>query len=483
MNFSIISKVLGMLMMIFSLTLLPPILVASIYSESTHQDFFFSFAIIFSIGTLMWLPFSRKNIALRTRDGFLITVMFWLELGVVGALPFYLTDAINLSFTDAVFESISGLTTTGATILSGIDFLPKSILYYRQQLQWLGGIGIVVIAIAVMPMLGVGVIQLYRAGSAETASENKLTPRITETAKVLFIIYICLTLSCLIAYWAAGMTFFDALSHSFSTVAIGGFSTHDASMGFFENSPAILNICIVFMVLSGLSFGLHYYAWIRKSIFHYLHNQEAALYLVMLLAGAIVVSLCLYFSGTYNQSGSLHHGVFQFVSIMTTTGFVTDKFANWPSFLPVFLIFFSFFGACAGSTGGGIKVGRLLIIAKKIMCQIYRLIHPSGVFSVKIKGRIVPHSVTDGIWAFFGIYLAVFYLMLLLLMASGLDHASSWSAAAASLNNLGPGLGEVSEHYGNINAFAKWVLCLGMILGRLEIFTLLVILTPMFWRK
>lgn len=478
-----ISKVLGMLMMIFSLTLLPPILVAGIYNETTHQDFFLSFAIIFSIGMLMWLPFSRKNVVLRTRDGFLITVMFWLELGIVGALPFYLTDVINLSFTDAVFESMSGLTTTGATVISGLDFLPKSILYYRQQLQWLGGIGIVVIAIAVMPMLGVGVVQLYRAGATGTTSDSKLTPRITETAKVLFILYICLTLACLMAYWAAGMTFFDALSHSFSTVAIGGFSTHDASMGFFENNPAIISICVVFMILSGLSFGLHYYAWIRKSLFHYLHNQEARLYLTMLLAGAILVSLCLYFNGTYNQSESMYHGVFQFVSIMTTTGFVTDKFTNWPSFLPFFLIFFSFFGACAGSTGGGIKVGRLLIIAKQIMSHVYKLIHPNGVFPVKIKNKHVPHSISDGIWAFFGIYLAVFYFMLLLLMASGLDYASSWSAAAASLNNLGPGLGEVSEHYGNINAFAKWVLCFGMILGRLEIFTFLVLLTPMFWRK
>jgi len=478
-----ISKVLGMLMMIFSLTLLPPILVANIYGDTTHQVFFLSFLVIFFIGMLMWLPFSRKNVQLRTRDGFLITVMFWLELGIVGALPFYLADAINLSFTDAVFESMSGLTTTGATVISGLDVLPKSILYYRQQLQWLGGIGIVVIAIAVMPMLGVGVIQLYRAGSTGTTVDNKLTPRIQETAKLLFIIYICLTLSCLIAYWIAGMDFFDALSHSFSTVAIGGFSTHDASMGFFNSNPAILVICTIFMVLSGLSFGLHYYAWIRKSLLHYLHNQEARLYLMILLGGSIVVSACLYLSGTYNQSESLYHGIFQFVSIMTTTGFVTDKLSAWPSFLPFFLVFFSFFGACAGSTAGGIKVGRILVIAKQVMCHIHKLIHPNGVFQVKIKSKNVPRSVTDGIWAFFGIYLAVFYLMLLLLMASGLDYATSWSAAAASLNNLGPGLGAVSEHYGDINVFAKWVLCFGMILGRLEVFALLVLFTPMFWRK
>ena len=480
MNFSMISKVLGMLMMIFSLTMLPPILVSSIYGESTYQEFLLSFSIILSLGMIMWLPFSRKKTDLRARDGLLITVLFWLELGIVGSLPFYLSNSIDLSFTDAVFESMSGLTTTGATILSGLDLLPKAILYYRQQIQWLGGIGIVVIAIAVMPMLGVGVVQLYRAGST---SNSKLTPRIQDTAKVLFVVYICLTLTCLIAYWMAGMSLFDAISHSFSTVAIGGFSTHDESIGFFNDTPAVMVVCMVFMLLSGLSFGLHYYAWIRKSIGHYLHNQEAKLYLSLLALGSMVVCLYLYSQGIYDQKDSLYHGVFQFVSIMTTTGFITEKFSNWPSFLPFFLLFFSFFGACAGSTGGGLKIGRLLIIAKQIVCHTQRLIHPNGVFQVKIRHKNVPRSAIDGVWAFFGVYLAVFSLMVLLLMASGLDYVSSWSAAAASLNNLGPGLGVVSDNYSGISMFAKWVLCFGMILGRLEIFLCLMLLTPMFWRK
>ena len=254
MHLSVISKVLGMLLMIFSLTLLPPILVASIYEEHTHQAFFLSFAITFSIGMLMWVPYSRNQADLRTRDGFLITVMFWLELGLVGALPFALVDSLNLSFTDAVFESMSGLTTTGATVITGLDLLPKSILYYRQQLQWLGGIGIVVIAVAVMPMLGVGGMQLYRAETPGPVKDSKLTPRITETAKALFLIYVTLTVTCMVAYWLAGMTLFDALAHSFSTVAIGGFSTHDASMGYFDNNPAIISICIFFMIVSGISF-------------------------------------------------------------------------------------------------------------------------------------------------------------------------------------------------------------------------------------
>ena len=483
MHFTVISKVLGMLLMIFSLTLLPPMLVASVYDEHTHHAFFLSFAITFSIGMAMWLPFSRNNADLRTRDGFFITVMFWLELGIVGALPFALVDSVHLSFTDAVFESMSGLTTTGATVITGLDLLPKSILYYRQQLQWLGGIGIVVIAVAVMPMLGVGGMQLYRAETPGPVKDSKLTPRITETAKALFIIYLTLTVTCMMAYWLAGMTFFDALAHSFSTVAIGGFSTHDASMGFFENNPAIISICIVFMILSGLSFGLHYYAWIRKSVSHYLRNPEAKMYLGMLLAGSVLVCLYLYFTGTYNKGDSLYHGVFQMVSMMTTTGFATTNFSAWPSFVPFLLVFFSFFGACAGSTGGGIKVGRMLILAKQVLREIYRLIHPNAIFPIKVRNKHVPDRITDAIWAFFGVYLGVYYFMVLLLMASGLDYVTAWSATAASLNNLGPGLGEVAAHYGDINIFAKWVLCSGMILGRLEIFTLLVLFTPMFWRR
>lgn len=483
MNASVIARVLGLLLMVFSLTMLPPIIVASIYGEQTTLAFFLAFAITFSTGMLIWLPVSRKHSDLRTRDGFVVTVLFWLELGIVGALPLVLTDQLHLSFTDAIFESISGLTTTGATVITGLDSLPKSILYYRQQLQWLGGIGIVVIAVAIMPMLGIGGMQLYRAETPGPVKDNKLTPRITGTAKVLFLIYLALTVACLLAYWAAGMSFFDALCHSFSTVAIGGFSTHDASMGFFNDSPVILNICIFFMIVSGLSFGLHYYSWIRRSVGHYGRNPEAKLYFMLLLGGSAIVCLYLFFSDTYNAQGSISHGIFQMVSIMTTTGFATDSFSTWPSFLPFLLLFFSFFGACAGSTGGGIKIGRMQLLGKQIVREIYRLVHPSAVLPIKVRNRTVPKHVTDAVWAFFGIYMAVYYVMVLLIMASGLDYVTAWSATAAAMNNLGPGLGEVSAHYGDINDFAKWVLCAGMLLGRLEIFTLLVLLSPTFWRR
>jgi len=482
MHVPIIARILGLLLMLFSISLLPPIVVASLYGEQTQHTFFLAFAITFSIGVMTWLPYSRTQIELSTRDGFVITVLFWVVLSLVGAVPLSLVDPLNLSFTDAVFESISGLTTTGATVITGLDELPKSILYYRQQLQWLGGIGIVVIAVAIMPMLGIGGMQLYRSETPGPVKDSKLTPRITETAKALFIIYVTLTIACMTAYWLAGMNLFDALAHSFSTVATGGFSTHDASIGYFDN-PRIIFVSIFFMIISGLNFALLFFAWNRKSLRHYLRDAEAKMYLCMLGGGAVIVCAYLFFTHTYALQESLVHGLFQLVSIMTTTGFATDNFSQWPSFLPFFLIFLSFFGACAGSTGGGIKVGRMMIMAKQGLGEIYRLIHPSAVFPMKVNQRIIPDRVADAIWAFFGVYLAVFYAIVLLLLASGLDYVTAWSATAASLNNLGPGLGDVAHHYGQLNSFSKWVLCAGMLLGRLEIFTLLVLFTPMFWRR
>ena len=482
MHFSVIARILGLLLMLFSVSLLPPIVVATIYEEQTQEAFFLAFAITFSIGMITWLPNSRSQAELRTRDGFLVTVLFWLTLGLGGALPLSLVDPLNLSITDAVFESISGLTTTGATVITGLDELPKSILYYRQQLQWLGGIGIVVIAVAIMPMLGLGGMQLYRTESAGHVKDSKLTPRITETAKALFAIYLALTIACATSYWLAGMSVFDAIGHSYSTVAIGGFSTHDASIGYFD-SPLIATIAIFFMILAGMNFGLHFMAWNRKSPRAYLADAETRLYLAMLFAGILIVCIYLYASSVYGLSGSIYHGVFQLVSIMTTTGFSTTDYSAWPSFLPFTMIFLSFFGACAGSTGGGIKVGRMMILGKQSIRAIQKLIHPSAVIPLKVGNRIVESRVADAIWAFFGVYMAVFYGIVLLLLASGLDYVTAWSATTASMNNLGPGLGDVSANYADINSFAKWILAGGMLLGRLEIFTLLVLFTPMFWRR
>jgi len=482
MHLNIIARVLGLLLMIFSLTMLPPILVAILYGETTSSTFAIAFGITLAVGLVFWLPSKQVNADMRTRDGFLITVCFWLVLSTFGALPLMLTEALNLSFINALFESVSGLTTTGATVISGLDDLPKSILYYRQQLQWLGGIGIVVIAVAILPMLGVGGMQLYRTETPGPMKDSKLTPRIRETANVLFKIYLALTAVCALAYWLAGMSGFDAISHSFSTVSIGGFSTHDASIGFFDSS-AIMAICAFFMVISGINFALHFHVWHDRKISHYWSDPEARMYIYLLIGGVAITCLYLYYSGTYGWSESIRQGGFHLISIMTTTGFTTDNFSAWPTFLPFFLVFLSFFGACAGSTGGGIKIGRMLILGQQCIREIYRLVHPNALLPIKIQNRRIPSRVADAIWAFFGAYLAIFYLMVLLLLASGLDYVTAWSATAASLNNLGPGLGEVAINFADLNGFAKWVLCWGMLLGRLEIFTLLVLFTPTFWKN
>lgn len=482
MHLAFVSRVLGLMLMVFSTSMLVPIIFATIYQENTLPMFFLAFTITMIVGFLSWLPARNMKGEIRIRDGFIITVLFWLVLSIFGALPFALSQETNLSFIDALFESISGLTTTGATVFTNLEDLPKSILYYRQQLQWLGGIGIVVIAVSILPMIGVGGMQIYKAETPGPIKDTKLTPRIAETANALFKIYVFLTVVCAIAYWVAGMSWFDALSHSFSTISIGGFSTYDESLGHFDNN-AVLTIASIFMVVSGLNFALHYTAWHARSIKSYISDPEARLFVLVILFGILVTTYFLYTTASMPNEEILFVGVFQLISILTTTGFTTTEFHLWPSFLPFFLILLSFFGACAGSTGGGIKMGRILIMSQQVIREIYRLIHPNAVLPIKTKKHKIPERVTDGIWAFFGIYFFIFYVMVLLLLANNLDYITAWSATAASFNNLGPGLGAVAENYADLNAMSKAVLCSGMLLGRLEVFTLLVVLSPTFWRN
>ena len=482
MHLAFVSRVLGLMLMVFSTSMLVPIIFATIYQENTLPMFFLAFTITMIVGFLSWLPARNMKGEIRIRDGFIITVLFWLVLSTFGALPFALSHETNLSFIDALFESISGLTTTGATVFTNLEDLPKSILYYRQQLQWLGGIGIVVIAVSILPMIGVGGMQIYKAETPGPIKDTKLTPRIAETANVLFKIYVFLTVACAVAYWVAGMSWFDALSHSFSTISIGGFSTYDESLGHFDNN-AVLTIASIFMVVSGLNFALHYTAWHDRSIQSYISDPEARLFVLAILFGILVTTYFLYTTASMPNEEILFVGVFQLISILTTTGFTTTEFHLWPSFLPFFLILLSFFGACAGSTGGGIKMGRILIMSQQVVREIYRLIHPNAVLPIKTRKHKIPERVTDGIWAFFGIYFFIFYVMVLLLLANNLDYITAWSATAASFNNLGPGLGAVAENYANLNATSKAILCSGMLLGRLEVFTLLVVLSPTFWRN
>jgi trk system potassium uptake protein TrkH len=481
MHISVSFRVLGMLLMIFSSAALGPLLIAVLEDDQTALAFAYGIGITFFSGLCMWLPVRNVRHELRIRDGFLITSLFWTVLGLFGALPFVFSEDLDLTVTEAIFESISGLTTTGATVIVGLDDLPHSILIYRQLLQWLGGIGIIVVAVAVLPMLGIGGMQLYKAETPGPSKDSKLTPRITETAKALFSVYLTLTVACAIAYYAAGMSGFDAVAHAFSTVAIGGFSTHDASMGYFEND-AILLICSLFMIISAINFGLHFLAWRRRTGAVYSKDSETRFFLSVLTVCIVITCAYLVLSGTFGTREGIVHGLFQAISITTTTGFATQNFASWPTFLPIMMLFFSFMGGCVGSTGGGIKAMRLMLIYKQGIRELRQLVHPNAVIPLKVGRRRVEAAVVSAVWSFFAVYMSAFIIILLLLMATGLDFTTAFSAVAASLNNLGPGLGAVAAHYGDINEVAKAILCFAMLLGRLEVFTLLVLFTPAFWR-
>ncbi len=465
------------------MAMLPPVAVGMIYQDEPTLPFILSTLITLVAALVLWYPVRDFRGDLRLREGFLIVVLFWTVLGTFGALPLLFSQSLTLGITDAVFESISGLTTTGATVITQLDALPKSVLFYRQSLQWLGGMGIIVLAVAILPMLGVGGMQLYRAEAPGPVKDTRLTPRIKETAKALWYIYLSLTVVCALGYWVAGMSVFDAIAHSFSTVAIGGFSTHDASIGYFQ-SASIEAIAILFMLLAGANFGLHFITWKTQSLRHYLRDAEFRTYLLILFSITLIAVIFLRFSGVYpGWNDTFAKAVFHVVSIGTTTGYTTSQYHHWPGFLPLLLLLVSFVGGCAGSTGGGMKVIRILLLVKQGLREMLRLIHPSAKITVKIGSKPVDNRVMEAVWGFFSAYIAVFVFMLLLLLASGLDEVTAFSAVAAALNNLGPGLGEVGINYTSINDFSKWVLCLGMLLGRLEIFTLLVVLTPAFWRR
>lgn len=470
---------------LFSLSLLPPALVAVIYKDGGGMAFIQAFVLCLILGFTLWYPNRRHRKDLRTREGFLLVVLFWVVLGSIGAVPFIFSGQPSLSLTDSFFESFSALTTTGATVIVGLDTLPKAILFYRHLLQWLGGMGIIVLAVAILPVLGVGGMQLYRAETPGPVKDSKMTPRIAETAKALWYIYLALTVACAVAYWAAGMDVFDAICHSFSTIAIGGFSTHDASIGYFD-SPAINMVCVVFLLIAALNFSLHFAAFSRRGINLKVYFKDAefkALIAIQLGLTAICFAT-LYHSGIYDSpEETFDYALFQAVSVSTTAGFGTESFHAWPLFLPILLIFSSFIGGSGGSTAGGIKVMRVILLLLQGSRELKRLVHPRGMFSIRISGKALPDRVIDAVWGFFSAYALVFVLCMLILMAMGMDAITAFSATAACLNNLGPGLGEVASNYASIGDGEKWVLLFAMLFGRLEVFTLLVLFTPTFWKN
>lgn len=483
MNFKTVTKILGVLLILFSTTHLPPVIVALIYQDGNTLIFLTAFIATLIVGLVFWIPSKSHHQELRYRDGFLVVVLFWTVLSLFGALPFYLSPQASMSVSNAFFESMSGLTTTGATVIADLESLPKSILYYRQQLQWLGGMGIVVLAVAIMPMLGVGGMQLYRAETPGPMKDSKLKPRITETAKALWYIYFGLTVLCALAYKLAGMSVFDAISHSFSTIAIGGFSTHDESLGFF-NSPLIEAVAVFFMLLAAANFSLHFFVYNTYSVKRYFQDSEYRVFLVLALIGSLLITSVLISQQVFEQSQqAVRQGIFHYVSVATTTGFTAGGFANWPGALPVLLLCASFIGGCAGSTAGGIKVMRVQLLYKQGKREIVRLVHPNALLSIRLGEQVISDQVMNAVWAFFSLYVLSFAIIGLALSAVGIDWITAFSAAAACLNNLGPALGAAADNYASLNASAKWILSFAMLLGRLELFTLLVLFTGTFWRN
>ena len=476
MNLKSIVNLFSILVLFFSLSYIFPIIISLIFDDGATELFIYTLLGVSLIGLVGLLATRKVDNELSQKDGFVIIVLFWVVLCFAGSIPFYLS---GMNAIDSIFESMSGITTTGATVISNLDTLPESLLFYRQLLQWMGGMGLIVLAIAVMPLLGIGGGQIYKTEIPGAMGEQKLTPRIKETAQVLWLIYLGLTVFCAILYYLGGMGSFDAVSHAMSTVAIGGFSTHNDSIGHF-NSIVIETICIVFMLLSAFSFTLHYFAVFKKKPLKYFYDPEIRFFMSIL---AIIFIICAMISNISNYGPNLRELAFHSVSMLTTTGFSISNSSEWPFSISFILLIGAFIGACAGSVGGGVKSWRVLIMINHAHKNLMRIIHPNSVISLKIGTKNVNDEVATSVWGFFSIYIISFIILLLFVLITGVDFESAFSAVGACLNNLGPGLGIVSENYANINSASKGILAFAMLLGRLEIFTLLVILTPMFWSK
>ena len=477
MNFKSIVNLFSILILFFSISYIFPIIVSLIYRDSAINLFLSTLSIVSLIGIIGVFLTRGEDNNLSQKDGFVIIVLFWIVLSFAGSVPFYLS---GMTFIDSIFESTSGITTTGATVISNIDALPESLLFYRQLLQWMGGMGLIVLAIAVMPLLGIGGGQIYKTEVPGAMGEQRLTPRIKETAQALWLIYLGLTTACAVLYYFNGMSVFDAISHAMSTVAIGGFSTHNESIGFFD-SISIELICMVFMLLSSFSFALHYFAIYKSKPLKYFYDPELRFFASILLIIFIVALIISFFS---DMSGAnIRQIAFHSVSMITTTGFSISDTSSWPFSISFLLLIGAFVGACSGSVGGGVKSWRVLIMINHAYKNIMTIIHPNSVISLKIGTKNVDDQVATSVWGFFSIYIISFVILLLGILISGLDFESAFSAVGACLNNLGPGLGAVSENYSQITSSSKGILAFAMLLGRLEIFTLLVLLTPMFWEK
>jgi trk system potassium uptake protein TrkH len=476
--------ILGGVIALFSLAMLVPLVVALVGRDAALYAYDGAIAITAVFGGSLWWLTRRHKRELQPRDGFLLVTLIWSVLPLFAALPL-LFALPELSFTDAYFEAMSGLTATGGTVLSGIERLPLSVNVWRCWLQFIGGLGVVVLAVAVLPLLGVGGAQLYKAEIPGPMKESKLTPRIAETARGLWVVYVGLWVLCIVAYRAAGMGWADAFMHACSTIGLGGFSSYDASIGFFR-SPPIETVAIVFMLLAGINFARYFVAWRSRSLMPLLRDAEIRAYLTVLLVSTGLITIYLLGNKEYGGVGeALRHTAFHVVSLATTTGYASTDYAQWPLFAPMLMILLGCFVGCAGSAAGGIKMVRMLLMLKQAYRELIHIVHPRAVLPVTLGGASVAPPVLSSVIAFMMVYGATLAGLTLVLLFSGLEPITAATAVIASVNNIGPGLGDVGPavNFQGLSDFQTWVCTVGMLLGRLELLTVLVLLTPQFWRK
>lgn len=482
-RFSPVYRALGMILMLFGLTILVPLVLSHAIDDGVQEAYEAVFLLTVLSGAFLWYRYRQRQRDLNVRDGFLLVVLVWTVLPAFSALPFMIH--LGMSHTDAYFEAVSALTASGATVMSGLDHLPPSINLWRHLMQWLGGMGLIVLVVAILPMLGIGGRQMLQAEVPGPMKDNRITPRVTETAKGLWLIYVLMTVACLLAYRWAGMGWFDAVCHAFSTLSLGGFSTHDTSLGYF-NSPLIEWICIAFMLFSGINYATHFLALSGRSLFIYRRDPEASWFIGVLVVSVIVLANYLWKEGTFvEMDDAFRYTLFNVISVATTTGYSTIDYAQWPMFASLWMLFLCSFSTSAGSTGGGIKMMRALLLYKQVYRELVRAMHPVAIVNVRLGGQTAPQPVLFAVLAFAFVYMVSIVTMTLLLAFTGLDIVTAFSAVVASVNNTGPGLGMVgpATTFAVLEDFQTWICTFAMLLGRLEIFTLLVVLTPAFWRK
>jgi trk system potassium uptake protein len=476
-------RALGMITMLFALTMLAPLILSYAVDDGAQAVYDEVFALTLLFGLFLWYRYRNTKRELNVRDGFLMVVLVWTILPAFAALPFMLH--LGVSHTDAYFEAMSGLTTTGATVLSGLDTLPMSINLWRHQLVWVGAMGLIVLAVAILPLLGIGGRQMFKAETPGPMKDSKMTPRIAETAKGLWTVYVIVSIACIISYRLAGMDWFDAVCHGFSTMGLGGFSTHDSSYAYFD-SVAIEAVAIFFMLIAGMNFGTLFLAAHGRSLRPYLRDPEVAWFIAVCLVSVLIIAVYIWKEGVYaDLDTALRHAAFNVISIATTTGYASVDYAQWPLFAPLWMLFLCSFATSAGSTGGGIKMSRAILLYKQVYRELIRAMHPKAVYNVRIGGQVAPESVLFSVLAFGFVYMVSIVALTLIMSFTGLDVITAFTAIVASINNTGPGLGQVgpSTTFAVLEDFQTWVCTFAMLLGRLEIFTLLVVLTPAFWRR